>query len=478
VMTFILGLVAEPMPLKYLNRPAPDRLAEVKGHQVLEKFNCSGCHQIRPGVYEFKTSAEGLDLLQQTYKQSSSTFKKDHVFPGHNAWVGAPQTSPDRLTVFGTNPTIDKTSFEDRTMLVVRLTDALRFTGTDRLMRNLPAASVVPIIPEDLTVRADPWGGTFTELMTQYMKPREADPDKARSMLPPPLIREGERVQPNWLYGFLLNPPPVRPTNYMMLRMPKFNMSSEEARTLVNYFSGVSRLTNPGSGVTSEYVDVHQHDEAYWQARTREYIQRLKGDKKYDERVKQMESVWQDALKRQIAEAEAGLDAAKQTVKDAPEGEPRKQKQQDVDTREANIKKWKEERDKKNYDRLRQRWDARGAYASDAYRLVTDRNLCLQCHSVGDVAAALPQGPNLDLTAQRLRPEWVRQWIANPDRLFGYKPAMPQNFPNDSLEYQNVFLGRPLDQVTAVRDVLMDLPRVADMPGNRSRAPVAAGGGK
>jgi nitrate reductase cytochrome c-type subunit len=240
----------------------------------------------------------------------------------------------------------------------------------------------------------------------------------------------------------------------------------------------VSRLTNPGSGVTSEYVDVHQHDEAYWQARTHEYIQRLKGDKKYDERVKQMESVWQDALKRQIAEAEAGLDAAKQTVKDAPEGEPRKQKQQDVDAREANIKKWKEERDKKNYDRLRQRWDARGAYASDAYRLLTDRNLCLQCHSVGDVAAALPQGPNLDLTAQRLRPEWVRQWIANPDRLFGYKPAMPQNFPNDSLEYQNVFLGRPLDQVTAVRDVLMDLPRVADMPGNRSRAPVAAGGGK
>src|SRR6185436_3541312 len=42
VMTFILGLVAEPPPAKFVNNPPPDRLAEVKGRQVLEKFNCGG----------------------------------------------------------------------------------------------------------------------------------------------------------------------------------------------------------------------------------------------------------------------------------------------------------------------------------------------------------------------------------------------------------------------------------------------------
>jgi mono/diheme cytochrome c family protein len=478
VMTFILGLVAEPMPIKYLSRPAPDRLAEVKGHEVLDKFNCAGCHQLRPGLYEFKTTPDGLNFLTQAYDQNKSGVKKDHFFAGHNAWYGAPQTTADRITVFGTNPRIDDSSFEDRRMLVVRLTDALRFTGTDKVVRNLQAASIVPIIPEELTVRADPWGGTFTDLMIQYMKPREPDADKVRATLPPPLIRQGERVQPNWVYGFLLNPPPIRPTNFMMLRMPKFNMSNEDARAVANYFSGVSRLTNPGAGVSAEYVDVHQRDEQYWQARTAEYIKRLKAEKKYDERVKQMEPVWQDALKRQVAEAEAGLDALKQAAKDAPEGEARKQKQADVDAREANLKKWKDELEKKDYGRLRKQWEETGAYAADAYRLVTDRNLCLQCHSVGDVASALPQGPNLALTAERLRPEWVKQWVANPDRLFGYKPAMPQNFPNDSLDYQNVFVGKTIDQVIAVRDVLMDLPRVADMPGNRSRAPIAAGGGK
>jgi cbb3-type cytochrome oxidase cytochrome c subunit len=454
VMTFILGLVAEPMPLKYLNQPNPERLAEIKGHQVLDKFNCAGCHQIRPGVYEFKTAADGLKVLEDSYNSNKSSLKKDHIFAGHNAWIGTAQTAADRLTVFGTQPKMNDSDFE-RPMLVVRATDALRFAGSDGVIRNLPASSNIPISPDDLVARSDPWGGTFVDLMIQYMKPREPDADKVRSTVPPPLIREGERVQPNWLYGFLLNPPAVRPTNFMMLRMPKFNMSHEDARALVNYFSGVSRLKNPGAGVSAEFVNVQEREDHYWRVRTAEYIQRLKDAKKYDDRIKEMEPVWQDALKRRIAEAEASLDAAKQAVKDAKGDEAKKQKQQDLDALEARIKTWKSDKGK---EQLRKEWGETGAYGSDAYKLLTDRNLCLQCHDVGDVRTSSPQGPNLALTAERLRPEWVKQWIANPDRLFGYKPAMPQNFPNDSLDYQDRFVGKTIDQVIAVRDILMLSP--------------------
>lgn len=473
VMTFILGLVAEPMPLKYLNKPNPDRLAEVKGHQVLEKFNCAGCHQVRPGVYEFKTTADGLKLLEESYDRNKSSLKKDHFFAGHNAWAGAAQTAADRLTVFGTQPKLDETF--DRPTLVVRAIDALRFVGSDGVIRNLPGASNIPITLDDLVARSDPWGGTFVDLMVEYMKPREKDADKVRSTVPPPLIREGERVQPNWLYGFLLNPPAIRPTNFMMLRMPKFNMSHEDARDLVNYFTGVSRLKNPGAGVSAEYVNVHEREELYWRNRTAEYIQRLKEQKKYDERIKEMEPVWQDALKRRIAEAEAGLPSAEEAVKQTKDAEAKKQKQADLDALKERIKTWKSDKGK---DQLRKEWEETGAYAGDAYKLLTDRNLCLQCHNVGDVLSQSPQGPNLALTAQRLRPEWAKEWIGNPDRLFGYKPAMPQNFPNDTLQYQDRFVGTTLDQVLGVRDILMDVTRVADMPGNRSRAPVAAGGGK
>jgi cbb3-type cytochrome oxidase cytochrome c subunit len=313
------------------------------------------------------------------------------------------------------------------------------------------------------------------DLMVQYRKPTEPDADKVRSTVPPPLIREGERVQPNWLYGFLLNPPPVRPTTWMMLRMPKFNMSPEDARALANYFSGASRLTNPGAGVSSEYVSVAEREAIYWRTRTAEYVQRLKEQKQYDGRVKEMEPIWQDALKRRIAEAEVGLPAAEEAVEQAKDNEVKKQKQADLDALKERIKIWKSDGGK---EQLRKEWEQSGAYATDAYKLLTDRNLCLQCHDVGEVRTSQPQGPNLALTAERLRPEWVKEWIANPDRLFGYKPAMPQNFPNDTLQYQDRFAGKTLDQVIAVRDILMDLPHVTDMPGNRSRAPIAAGGSK
>jgi mono/diheme cytochrome c family protein len=474
VMTFILGLVAEPMPLQYLNQPNPDRLAEIKGHQVLDKFNCAGCHQIRPGVYEFKTTPEGLKALEESYTTSKSSENKDHSFAGHNAWVGAMPTSADRLMVYGTQPQLNAETY-DHPMLVVRAIDALRFTGRDGVLRNLPAATNLPIDPDDLVVRADPWGGAFVDLMIQYMKPIEKDADKVRSTVPPPLIREGERVQPNWLYGFLLDPPPVRPTNFMMLRMPKFNMSVEDARAIVNYFSSVSRLTNPGAGVSGAFVNVAERDDNYWRTRTAEYVQRLKKDNKYDERLKEMEPVWQDALKRRIAETEARLEALKQVIKDTKDAAVKEQKEKDLKELEERIKTWKSDRGK---EQLRKEWEEKGVYASDAYKVLTDRNLCLQCHNIGDVPTSSPQGPNLALSAQRLRPEWLKEWIANPDRLFGYKPAMPQNFPNDSLDYQDRFVGKPLDQVIAVRDILMDLPRVEEMPGNRSRAPIVAGGGK
>ena len=46
VATFVLGLVAEQVPPKSINQPTGDRLAEVKGRQVLDKYNCAGCHLI------------------------------------------------------------------------------------------------------------------------------------------------------------------------------------------------------------------------------------------------------------------------------------------------------------------------------------------------------------------------------------------------------------------------------------------------
>ncbi len=79
----------------------------MQGRKLLEKFNCIGCHQVRPGVYDFKPSKETLAALERTYQTyTSDAAKKDHVFPGHNAWTGLASSWPDRLTVYGTEEQI------------------------------------------------------------------------------------------------------------------------------------------------------------------------------------------------------------------------------------------------------------------------------------------------------------------------------------------------------------------------------------
>ena len=69
----------------------------------------------------------------------------------------------------------------------------------------------------------------------------------------PPLIREGERVQPKWLYQFLLNPGVVRPDDYMILRMPKFNMSPDDAMALAEReLQAVTYVKGEGGGGKGE----------------------------------------------------------------------------------------------------------------------------------------------------------------------------------------------------------------------------------
>ena len=47
VITFVLGLVAEPPATQYVYQPSPRRQAIVEGQKVLEKFNCGGCHMLQ-----------------------------------------------------------------------------------------------------------------------------------------------------------------------------------------------------------------------------------------------------------------------------------------------------------------------------------------------------------------------------------------------------------------------------------------------
>jgi hypothetical protein len=81
--------------------------------------------------------------------------------------------------------------------------------------------------------------------------PLYQDPDW-RGQLPPSLVGEGARVDPNWLARFLRNPSlshdevnrnGVRP--YLEARMPTFDLSDREIQQLVRFFGALSKQSLP-----------------------------------------------------------------------------------------------------------------------------------------------------------------------------------------------------------------------------------------
>jgi mono/diheme cytochrome c family protein len=487
VMTFILGLVAEPIPSQFVYDPPPDRLAEVKGRQILEKFNCIGCHQIRSGVFEIRKNDDeteaGKDLtrrLNDAYDAAaaSNLSKSDHRFPEHNAWTGQPSPHPDRLILHG----LPSPPPEEGIDLYVRLTDALRFTSTGQDQKkeekDIPAGEYVPLSNKDILARAEPFGGEFANLIvrSRYLTQRDAqsyptkpngESPESRQALPPPLLREGEKVQPAWLARFLRNPTKIRPVT--ILRMPRFNMSEDEAMELVNYFAAADKIQNPGIGLTYPYLPpAQQQEEGFWHKEARSYLSRLQKDKKEAGRLQEMKPLWDLLYAEKLAQAEAALKAAK----DAEARETDKDKKKAAaDRRKEAEKAVAVLKDHAAFEKSQQQlWADQEAYAADAYRLLANYNRCLNCHQVGPQSPTQPIGPPLELAPERLRPDWTLRWIASPQRLLIYPDglhAMPTNFKSNDPAWPE-FDGSMLQQATAVRDVLINYLKVADMPVNRS----------
>jgi mono/diheme cytochrome c family protein len=508
VMTFVLGLTAENVSPKYVARPPADRAAEVKGRLVLEKFNCIGCHQVRSGTFDFRVTDDSRKLLQvkaETVADQYAGITRDRKtgavtkrgagrfdFPGHSAWTGTAPTAPDRLNAVASfNPKYDPTNrdlpardgrlIDDRGNFSVRLNEALRFTDASGVSHDIPAGETITITPADILSRTDQYGGKLVELLLPYLveasksTATKKEPDNARDVLPPPLLREGERVQTGWLYQFLLNPTMIRP--HTVLKMPRFNMSHEEANAIVDYFVAVEKLTNPAAGMGTPHAAVDQRNEAFWHGKTQAYVRRL-DEKQRDARLKALEPYEKMILEEDVLKATARRDVAKLSLEKNPNDAGLKA---GVEKAEKELKDAEERVKKLDLKEPKQRYLDADAYPADGFRLLISlggsEGACAKCHQVNGKGGL--QAPSLDLAADRLRPEWTRKWIANPRAMFAYDVVMPDNYKKNrpgEWENQELFVGPDLEQVTAVRDVLMNLPWVIKLPANRYYDVAPAGG--
>jgi cytochrome c2 len=413
VMTFVLGLVKEPPAAKYLYKPDARQAAIIAGRKVLDRFNCAGCHTLRMEQWDFDHAPDAFEDASEvvdypflaprfTDQQIADSLAEDSRGMRHAQLMGHPifdeetgettWVDQDRAPI--TPEELKEAEAEDGEAIPVffRFTlwqDALingqpRFRGVDELLVPADREKYGPANGNAYPA----WGGDLARYLFPKViaRAKESNPQvngrEAWGWLPPPLMDEGRKVQTDWLHDFLMDPTSIRPA--VVMRMPNFHLSGDEASALVDYFAASSGAEFP-----------------------------------YEFKPQQR----------------AGYLAKLQSQRDNP---------------------------------LR-----------EAMNIVTNGNYCVKCHAVADFT---PQGdpstsgPNLADVYRRLRPEFTRDWVANPARILPYT-GMPVNIPYrpDDPEFlggvaQDLYHGTSLQQLGGLVDLLMNFDAYAR--GNTSITPL------
>jgi len=100
------------------------------------------------------------------------------------------------------------------------------------------------------------------------------------------------------------------------------------------------------------------------------------------------------------------------------------------------------------------------------HSLVTDTTgkgpNCVQCHylrgSSPTQSTPLAWAPDLDYVRERLRPDWVREWLTDPARIYP-GTSMPANFPPEPMQWQELLPAPPARQIESVLTWLYNLDR-------------------
>ncbi|MBM80677.1 MAG: hypothetical protein CMJ78_08800 [Planctomycetaceae bacterium] len=246
VATFILGLVAEPPMEKYQFRPDGAAEAIVEGERILQKYNCGGCHMLELPEFTFGMEPDGFRATNTSGQFPEALELLLKMKPPRNPATGEFREFYDEEL----EETVEAPVFNVKGLVLnhdefdgyaLEIWETLKVD--DKLV--LPTGRVSGIYDSFMIEKKPPKGGDFAFwLVDDLVKTRiVTDMKRGWTASPPPLVHEGHKVQTPWLYQFLKNPHRIRPMT--VLRMPRFNMSDDEARTLANYFAAVDGTEFP-----------------------------------------------------------------------------------------------------------------------------------------------------------------------------------------------------------------------------------------
>ncbi len=242
VMTFVLGLTGEKINARYLpkTRYKASQFATAQGDKNLSRHNCVGCHVVEMPRYTIAGDKldEAIPDLKTSVQVAYNNRNSDYLKEFYGSLTFDPKTPPVLKADDGKDVTIEGMPiglFEND--LTIQLWQPVTIRGfTFNVGDNITVNQL------KLKEKTPARGGNFAWLYTTTEADRTGtDFASLWNRMPPPLVREGLKVQTPWLTAFLKDPYPIRPA--VNLRMPRFHFgktekdAATETTDLANFFA-------------------------------------------------------------------------------------------------------------------------------------------------------------------------------------------------------------------------------------------------
>ena len=258
------NVVAYLMSLqKQTPSPVSNSIGEVdakEGEKLVRTYGCFGCHEIPGFENESKVGADLGEFGAKQYDELDfgDTLEEDVDHSWHG-WTIGKLTDPRRYQtrrIVSRMPVFQnlKNSVEDAKAIAVLLKSfqpqpyplnyifehAVEPHRVEKQRQIDDGRRVVKKYNCTGCHEIESEGGDYRDVIIAQ---EGLDQITATQLAPPTLQAEGARVYPDWLFDFLKAPSDIR--YGLKVRMPTFDMSDEDATTLVKYFSALDNEPFP-----------------------------------------------------------------------------------------------------------------------------------------------------------------------------------------------------------------------------------------
>ncbi|HET9753170.1 MAG TPA: cytochrome c, partial [Myxococcales bacterium] len=248
VTAYLLTLKSDQSYPEPKSGPGEEQKLAAQGKELIGKYGCFGCHNIKGFENAQKIATEltehgrkGVELLDFGDVRYFTEDPKHHQTYANFVWeklhvprVFAYERVDARMPQFDF-------SDDEALSLLTFLKGQTGETPPAEYRTGQTEAQAAVYKGE----RAVFWNGCRNCHVVEQRggKIRDLYNDETMSFAPPILTGEGWKVQPQWLFGFLKAPIPLRP--WLSIRMPTFHFSDADATDLVHYFAASSNKSFP-----------------------------------------------------------------------------------------------------------------------------------------------------------------------------------------------------------------------------------------